>query len=158
MICRASHWPSGVASPRTTAVAAGRGPAPETRTIAQRSGSEPQTDQWPRSPARGSGRMSSSLATATHPAPCISTPSTGRPQSKASTARHAQLSINLWPPWPLPRFPTPERRETRTMPAKDGLRLNPHRAGSARAGSSRPAGPGHCRAVEDEAAHASGRC
>jgi hypothetical protein len=36
----------------------------------------------------------------------------------------AQLSIDLWPPCPLPRFPTPERRETRTMPAKDGLRLN----------------------------------
>src|SRR5258706_14782610 len=36
----------------------------------------------------------------------------------------AQLSIDLWPPCPLPRFPAPERRETRTMPAKDGLRLN----------------------------------
>src|SRR5262249_33182872 len=36
----------------------------------------------------------------------------------------AQLAIDLWPPCPLPRFPTPERRETRTMPAKDGLRLN----------------------------------
>ena len=36
----------------------------------------------------------------------------------------AQLSIDLWPPCPLARFPTPERRETRTMPAKDGLRLN----------------------------------
>src|SRR5262249_8688598 len=36
----------------------------------------------------------------------------------------AQLSIDLWPPCPLPRFPTPERRETNTMPAKDGLRLN----------------------------------
>src|SRR6266511_825794 len=36
----------------------------------------------------------------------------------------AQLSIDLWPPCPLLRFPTPERRETRTMPAKDGLRLN----------------------------------
>src|SRR5262249_8715745 len=36
----------------------------------------------------------------------------------------SQLSIDLWPPCPLPRFPTPERRETRTMPAKNGLRLN----------------------------------
>ena len=36
----------------------------------------------------------------------------------------AQLASDLWPPCPLPRFPTPERRETRTMPAKDGLRLN----------------------------------
>src|SRR5262249_24867457 len=36
----------------------------------------------------------------------------------------AQLAIDLWPPCPLPRFPTPERREARTMPAKDGLRLN----------------------------------
>src|SRR5262249_12828906 len=40
-------------APRTTAVGAGRGPAPKTRTIAQKSGSEPQTDQWPQSPARG---------------------------------------------------------------------------------------------------------
>src|SRR5262245_52453375 len=29
-----------------------------------------------------------------------------------------------WPPCPLPRFPAPERCETSTMPAKDGLRLN----------------------------------
>src|SRR5262249_15091792 len=36
----------------------------------------------------------------------------------------AQLSIDLWPPCPLPRFPTPDGRETRTMPAKDGRRLN----------------------------------
>jgi hypothetical protein len=36
----------------------------------------------------------------------------------------AQLSIDLWPPCPLPRFPTPERSEARTMPPKDGLRLN----------------------------------
>src|SRR5262249_16143403 len=98
--------------------------------------------QWPRSPARGCGRMSSSPATAIHPAPCISRPSTGRPQSRASTARHgsemlptlgfpshpsdkiAQLASDLWPSCPLPRFPAPERRETNTMPAKDGLRLN----------------------------------
>src|SRR5215813_4204622 len=112
------------------------------RTIAQRSGSEPQRDQWPRSPVRGSGRTSSSPATAIHPAPCISRPSTGRPQSRASTVRHgsemlptlgfpcsssdkiAQLASDLWPSCPLPRFPAPERRETNTMPAKDGLRLN----------------------------------
>src|SRR5262249_46646065 len=36
----------------------------------------------------------------------------------------AQFSIDLWPPCPLPRFPTPERLKTRTMQAKDGLRLN----------------------------------
>src|SRR5262245_41547517 len=36
----------------------------------------------------------------------------------------AQLASDLWPPCPLPRFPAPERRETSTMPAKDGLRLN----------------------------------
>src|SRR5262249_62223873 len=36
----------------------------------------------------------------------------------------AQLSIDLWSSCPLPRFPTPERRKTRTMPAKDSLRLN----------------------------------
>src|SRR3984893_15170988 len=54
--------PSDVASPRTTAVAAGRGPAPETRTVAQRSGSEPHTDRWRRSPARGLEEMSSSFA------------------------------------------------------------------------------------------------
>jgi hypothetical protein len=36
----------------------------------------------------------------------------------------AQFATDLWPPCPLARFPTPERRETRTMPAKDGLRLN----------------------------------
>jgi hypothetical protein len=62
---------SGGVSPRTTAAAAGPGPVPKTRIIAQRSGSEPQTDQWTRSPARGFGRMSSSLATGTRPAPCI---------------------------------------------------------------------------------------
>src|SRR5262249_15057138 len=36
----------------------------------------------------------------------------------------AQLATDLWPPCPRPQFPTPERRETSTMPAKDGLRLN----------------------------------
>ena len=40
------------------AVAAGRGPAPETRTVAQSSGSEPDRDQWRRSSARGFARMS----------------------------------------------------------------------------------------------------
>jgi hypothetical protein len=39
---------------------------------------------------------------------------------------------------PLPRFPAPERREARTMPAKDGLRLNDVR----RTEQARPA-PGH---------------
>src|SRR5262249_15368191 len=36
----------------------------------------------------------------------------------------AQLSIDLWSPCPLPRFPAPERREARAVPSKDGLRLN----------------------------------
>src|SRR2546429_1376878 len=36
----------------------------------------------------------------------------------------AQLATDLWPPCPLARFPRPEHRESRTMPAKDGLRLN----------------------------------
>ena len=42
----------------------------------------------------------------------------------SSSDEITQLATDLWPPCPLPRFPTPERRETRTMPAKDGLRLN----------------------------------
>src|SRR5262249_31534579 len=50
----------------------------------------------------------------------------------------AQLSVDLWPPCRLPRFPTPERCETRTVPAKDGLRLNDLR----RTEQPRP-GPGH---------------
>src|SRR5262249_13718261 len=50
----------------------------------------------------------------------------------------AQLSIDLWPSRPLPRFPTPERRETCTMPAKDGLWLNDLR----RTEQARPE-PGH---------------
>src|SRR5262249_24812333 len=36
----------------------------------------------------------------------------------------AQLVSDLWPPCPLSRLPAPERRETRTMPAKDRFRLN----------------------------------
>jgi hypothetical protein len=48
----------------------------------------------------------------------------------------AQLSVDLWPPCRLARFPTPERCETRTVPAKDGLRLNdlrpPSRLGQSR--------------------------
>src|SRR5262245_10434388 len=36
----------------------------------------------------------------------------------------AQLASDLCPPCPLSPLPAPERRETRTMPAKDGLRLN----------------------------------
>ena len=42
----------------------------------------------------------------------------------SSSDEIAQLATDLWPPCPPPRFPTPERRETRTMPSKDGLRLN----------------------------------
>src|SRR5262245_31658173 len=50
----------------------------------------------------------------------------------------AQLAIDLWPPRPLPRSPAPERRKARTMPAKDGLRLNDMR----RTEQARPE-PGH---------------
>src|SRR5262245_19935515 len=56
----------------------------------------------------------------------------------SSSDEIAQLSIDLWPPCPLPRFPTPERRETGTMPAKDRLRLNDLR----RTEQARPE-PGH---------------
>src|SRR5262249_27437826 len=42
----------------------------------------------------------------------------------SSSDEIAQLASDLWPSCPLPRFPAPERRETNTMPAKDGLRLN----------------------------------
>src|SRR5262245_22551919 len=42
----------------------------------------------------------------------------------SSSDEVSQLATDLWPPSPLPRFPAPERRETSTMPAKDGLRLN----------------------------------
>src|SRR5437870_5134205 len=52
---------TGVVSPRTIALAADHGPEPETRTIAQRSASEPQIDQLQRSLARGSERTSSSF-------------------------------------------------------------------------------------------------
>src|SRR5262249_188880 len=43
-----------------------------------------------------------------------------------------------WPPCPLSRLPAPERGETRTMPAKNGLRLNDMR----RTEQARP-DPGH---------------
>src|SRR5262249_30627100 len=49
-----------------------------------------------------------------------------------------QAPIDLGPPCSPPRFPTPERREARTMPAKNGLRLND----SCRTQQARPA-PGH---------------
>src|SRR5262245_52766682 len=42
----------------------------------------------------------------------------------SSSDEIAQFAIDLWPPSPLSRFPTPERREARAVPAKDGLRLN----------------------------------
>src|SRR5262249_23179240 len=44
--------------------------------------------------------------------------------SAHSSDEIAQLSIDLWSPCPLPRFPTPECREARAVPSKDGLRLN----------------------------------
>src|SRR5262249_13230330 len=129
-------------SPRTTAVAAGRGLPPETRTIAQSSGSEPQRDN-------GRDRL--------HVVPEECLPTLRRRPTLHHVFRYrrlgdlkakhhqlamdprcsppwiflahpsdeiAQLSIDLWPPCPLPRFPTPERGEARAVPAKDGLRLN----------------------------------
>jgi hypothetical protein len=36
----------------------------------------------------------------------------------------AQAAINLWPPYPISGFPTPEHFETSAMPSQDGLRLN----------------------------------
>jgi hypothetical protein len=50
----------------------------------------------------------------------------------------AQLSIDLWPPCPLPRFPAPECCEARTMPPKDRFRLKDLR----RTEEARPE-PGH---------------
>src|SRR5262249_12236804 len=112
------------------------------RTTAQRSELGPHISQWQRSPARDCEGTFSSLATEARPAPCISRPSTGQPQAKhqqfAMDARCSplrvlaahpsdqitQAPIDLGPPCPLPRFPAPERHETCTMPAKDGLRLN----------------------------------
>src|SRR5439155_22767046 len=86
--------------------------------------------------------MSSSFATAAHPAPCISRRWTGRPRSQASAVRHGsemlplwvflahpsdeitQATIDLWPPRPLSRLPAPERFPARAMPPEDSLRLN----------------------------------
>jgi hypothetical protein len=129
-------------SPRTTAVGAGRGPAPETRTIAQgQSRNHKQTN--------GGDRL---RVVAEEHLPAWR----GRPtlhhafrhrRLRDLKAEHQQLAMgprcsplwvffahpsdeitqlasDLWPPCPLPQFPTPERRETSTMPAKYGLRLN----------------------------------
>jgi hypothetical protein len=35
----------------------------------------------------------------------------------------AELTINLWPPCPISRFPAPKRFEARAMPSQDRLRL-----------------------------------
>jgi len=35
-----------------------------------------------------------------------------------------QAAIDLWPPYPISGFPTPEHFETSAMPLQDGLRLN----------------------------------
>src|SRR5262249_25115886 len=62
----------------------------------------------------------------------------------SSSDEIAQFAIDLWPPSPLSRFPTPERREARAVPAKDGLRLNNVR----RTEQARPE-PGHPDQRED---------
>jgi hypothetical protein len=35
-----------------------------------------------------------------------------------------QATIDLWPPYPISGFPTPERFKTSAMPPQDGLRLD----------------------------------
>jgi hypothetical protein len=35
-----------------------------------------------------------------------------------------QAAIDLWPPYPISGFPTPERFKASAMPSQDGLRLN----------------------------------
>src|SRR4029453_11980283 len=35
-----------------------------------------------------------------------------------------QAAIDLWPPYPISGFPTPERFKASTTPPQDGLRLN----------------------------------
>jgi hypothetical protein len=64
-----------------------------------------------------------------------------------------QAAIDLWPPHPISRFPTPEHFEASAMPSQDGLRLNqlgPRQEGSARVESSIQATRDHCREGEDE--------
>jgi hypothetical protein len=36
----------------------------------------------------------------------------------------AKLAINLWPPYPIPRFPPPEASKSGAMPTKDCFGLN----------------------------------
>src|SRR5205807_5638243 len=106
------------------------GPEPETRTIAQRSGSEPRIDQWRRSPRRGFEEMSSSFAkAASRPAPCIGDHRVGDCKAKhqefAMDPGRApqrvflahplneitQATIDLRAPYPLSGFPAPESFE-----------------------------------------------
>src|SRR5262245_11135364 len=101
------------------------------QTTAQRSASERPTYRLRRSPPRDFAEMSFRSATAASKvAPNISTPSTGPPQSSALEARHGsgthptagfpahsldqitQITIDLRPPCPISRFPTPEDFET----------------------------------------------
>src|SRR5258708_22180453 len=65
-----------------------------------------------------------------------------------------QAPIDLWPACPLSRFPAPKRLDARgaTEEWSPAERPASRRAGSAKAGSSRPATPGHCRVAEDAAA------
>jgi len=47
-----------------------------------------------------------------------------------------QATIDLWPPYPISGFPTPERFKTSAMPPQDGLPVGPaglHPVGAAKA-------------------------
>ena len=130
--------PSDSVSPRTTAVAAGRGPEPETRTRDRRSTSAQRTYRWRQSPQRDFAETFSRFATAASKvAPYTLRPSIGRLRTRASAVRHGsgmrptvgfpcsfagsdpQATINLRPP-----YQTPEHLEPSTMPPQDSLRLN----------------------------------
>jgi hypothetical protein len=79
-------------------------------------------------PARGFARTSS-LATATHPAPCIWRRSTGRPQlamDYGCAPRHVFVASDqvTRPPCPAARFPAPECLKACAVPPKNSFRLN----------------------------------
>src|SRR6266446_3439716 len=136
---------------------AGHGPAPETRTIAQRSGLEPHTDQWRRSPARDFEGMSSSFAKAAptphhvfgdrrlgnlEPQHQELAMDPGRAPLRVSPAdpldEISQATIDLRAPCPLLGFPAPEKLSSprdATEGSSPAERPGPHRSGSARAGS-----------------------
>src|SRR5262245_27452774 len=74
--------------------------------------------------------------------------------------RSRRPRFDLGAPCPLARFPAPERPKSRRAAIAKWSPAEPPvlpRAGSARAGSSRPAARGHCRRAEDATALASSR-